>query len=277
MLVNSGPISSRETAPLLCVARRDAISPRRARHMGIDRLEKRRAKVTEVHLAEAARLRMLWDSRPGERMSQAEFGEAYGIGNQSAVYQFLSGRTPLSFKAALGFIAGLQAAGHNISLRDLSPRLQEHADKLVRQPPGIEGDEFVDVPRVLVALSAGTGTVPHLEEWGSSLKFRASFLRDVGTTPASACVVDVTGFSMEPTITNGAVLLVSRATTEPRHMQIFAMRIRGELFVKRLVRIHEDWVARSDNEDRAQYPDINLREAEDVEIIGRALWMGARL
>ncbi|XJC72772.1 hypothetical protein ACHFCA_17385 [Delftia tsuruhatensis] len=74
-----------------------------------------------VYTEEAARLRAIWDATPN-RMSQAEFGETYNIGGQSAVNNFLKGASPLSLKAALGFARGL-----GVSMRDFSPRLADQA------------------------------------------------------------------------------------------------------------------------------------------------------
>lgn len=68
-------------------------------------------------MAEATRLRALWE-KSNHGLSQQVFGEKYGIGNQSAVGQFLRGQTPLSMKAAVGFARGLQC-----NLTDISPRL----------------------------------------------------------------------------------------------------------------------------------------------------------
>lgn len=80
----------------------------------------RRAIVTPETKAESVRLRELWESR--SHPPQAEFGEAYDIGNQSAVSQFLRGQAPLSLKAAKGFAAGL-----NCRIEDFSPRLAQEA------------------------------------------------------------------------------------------------------------------------------------------------------
>lgn len=82
--------------------------------------ESRRAKVTPETKEEARKLRELWDSR--SHPSQAEFGEIYGIGNQSAVSQFLRGYAPLSLKAAYGFAQGLRCR-----IEDFSPRLASEA------------------------------------------------------------------------------------------------------------------------------------------------------
>lgn len=150
------------------------------------------------------------------------------------------------------------------------------ADQLLQPKLGADMDaEFVDVSRLSVSVSAGRGTVAHLEETVGSLKFMAAFLRSVGASRAHARIVDVSGHSMEPTIPDGAVLLINTAQREPRDRQIYALRIDGELYVKRLVRTGEAWIARSDNEDRSEYPDIPL--GSSVHLIGRAVWMGTKL
>lgn len=80
----------------------------------------RKAKVTDEHRHEATQLAALWDSRA--HPSQAEFGEQYEVGSQSAVGQFLRGDTPLSLKAAAGFAVGL-----GCKIADFSPRLAKQA------------------------------------------------------------------------------------------------------------------------------------------------------
>lgn len=84
----------------------------------------RRAKVTPETKEESARLAQLWATR--KHPSQAEFGEIYSIGNQSAVGQFLRGDVPLSLKAASGFAKGLSCR-----IDDFSPRLANEAATLV--------------------------------------------------------------------------------------------------------------------------------------------------
>jgi hypothetical protein len=92
----------------------------------------KKAKVTDEHRAEAARLRTLWGSTQHE--TQAVFGEKYGVGNQSAVGQFLRGEAPLSMKAALGFSNGL-----GVSIGVFSKRLAEEAELLGQAAGGAQG------------------------------------------------------------------------------------------------------------------------------------------
>lgn len=84
------------------------------------RVKIRRAVVTEDHKAESARLLAIWNSK--KHGSQAEFGELFQIGSQSAVAQFLSGKAPISLKAARGFAKGL-----GCKIGDFSPRLDQEA------------------------------------------------------------------------------------------------------------------------------------------------------
>jgi len=142
----------------------------------------------------------------------------------------------------------------------------------------VTSDDFAPVPVVNVKVSAGHGAVVYDEGKKSALSFKWSFLRDVGVSPKSAVVVTVRGHSMEPTIRDGAVLLVSTSAKNPIDREIYAIRVDGELYVKRLIRTAAGWFAASDNPDRTAYPDIPLADVEaESEIIGRALWMGVRL
>lgn len=235
----------------------------------------RRGKVTDVHREEARRLKAIWDATYTSRKatglhSQEAFGERFHIGNQAAVGFFLNGKTALSLKAARGFAEGL---GCNIS--DFSPRLAEEAAKNAEFAPAAE-DDFADVRRIDVKVSAGHGTVPHLEEELGSLKFRRDFLQAVGVSEANAVVMQVQGASMEPTIADGAVLLVNRANREPRANAIYVFHLEGNgLMVKRVVKSGERWLARSDNDDRQAFPDFPFDEG--ATLIGRAVWMGVKL
>lgn len=99
------------TAPLLCGFNSVADDPV---HMAPD---PRKAKITDENREESRRLKAIWDAA-SPRPSQAVFAEEFDIGGQSAVNNFLNGKSALSIKAARGFARGL---GCEIS--DFSPRL----------------------------------------------------------------------------------------------------------------------------------------------------------
>ena len=222
---------------------------------------------------EANDLSRIWKAAPkSKRGTQEEFGEKWGIGSQSAVGQYLRGDIPLNFKAAMAFASGLEC-----QISDFSPRLAGEIEGLARHAvEASTDDEFADVRRLDVKVAAGHGSVPYLEEELGALKFRRDFLRSIGVSEANAVVVTVTGASMEPTIAHGAVLLVNRANREPRANAIYVFHLQGNgLVVKRVVKSGGQWLARSDNDDREAFPDFAFDEG--ATLIGRAVWMGAKL
>jgi transcriptional regulator with XRE-family HTH domain len=61
------------------------------------------------------RLRKIYEERVPEGMTQEQFGAQYGIGNQSMVWQYLSGKVPLSLEAAGRFARALGCTIHDFS------------------------------------------------------------------------------------------------------------------------------------------------------------------
>lgn len=162
---------------------------------------------------------------------------------------------------------------------DFSPTLGAEIEALAQGMSATDDDQFAQIRRVDVAMSAGRGALVFEEPSRSALTFRRSFLQEVGVTPANAVIVTVKGHSMDPTLRDGAVLLVNTGAKTVANGQIYAFRRDGELFVKRLHKTSDGGLlAASDNPDREQYPNLTIGYNEnDFEIIGRALWMGAKL
>lgn len=84
----------------------------------------KRGIVTPENKAESERLLKLWTlHRPSDK-SQADFGEDFGIGSQSAVTNMLHGYMAISLKAAKGFAKGL-----GVEVKQFSPRLARAIDE----------------------------------------------------------------------------------------------------------------------------------------------------
>ena len=232
---------------------------------------KRKANITAIHVEEARLLRHLWKER--HTLSQEEFGQQYDIGTQGAVWQYLNHRTPLNPKAASAFAEHLRC-----DVAEFSMRVAAEIDALKRggASDGQQDEEFADVPHLSVKVGAGPGQENAIEEVIGSLKFRRQFLREVGVSPQHGAIINVRGASMEPDIHHGAVLLVNRANREPLAGRIYVFLHQGELIVKKAVKDSSGrWVARSMNDDRDSYPDFTF--ADGSLLIGRAVWMGAKL
>jgi hypothetical protein len=128
--MNSSATTPQSQQPHCFVKRNSSAKVSRRKKSG-DGLTKK-AKITDEHRAEAVRLKAIWDvDKP---CTQAEFGEQYEIGNQSAVGQFLRGESPLSMKAALGFSRGLGAP-----ISAFSTRLAREAEAMGQAAGGEAG------------------------------------------------------------------------------------------------------------------------------------------
>src|SRR5574341_811269 len=148
--------NSSDTAAVLQQRRCFALLSSAANTQGMGE-KHRKARVTAEHREEAAKLYALWKAT-NHGLTQAEFGERYAVGNQSAVGQFLRGDAPLSQKAAAGFAKGL-----GCSIAAFSPRIASELNerKAHEEKPG--DDEFALVQRADVKLSAGHGHIVYHE------------------------------------------------------------------------------------------------------------------
>ncbi|WP_423196765.1 XRE family transcriptional regulator [Cupriavidus sp. H19C3] len=146
--------------------------------------------------------------------------------------------------------------------------------------PDAGDTDFAMLPRLDVKASAGNGNLVFIETERGRLAFRRDFLRQEGVKEPDAVVIYADGNSMEPTIPDGAVLLVDLAKKEMVNNSIHVIRVEGEILVKRLRKeIGGGVLIVSDNPDKHRYPDISVPvdKEEYVTIIGKVFWMGARL
>lgn len=92
------------------------------------------------------------------------------------------------------------------------------------------------------------------------------------------CVIYAEGSSMEPTISDGDVLLIDGADRTARSGRVYAfVRPDGSVSVKRLIQqVAGDWIIRSDNQDKVRYPDETIKpdDLAHINIIGRSVWRG---
>ena len=135
---------------------------------------------------------------------------------------------------------------------------------------------FVSIPRYNVELSAGGGAINQNETELDRIPFTEDFLKDRLSRDSidGLVMVKAAGESMEPTITDGDLVMVD--TQDHQHKAgIFAFLLNGESFVKRLEWIHEGVTIISDH---PSYPPRSLGEDEafvgDFELIGRVRWVG---
>lgn len=138
---------------------------------------------------------------------------------------------------------------------------------------GVPMSEFVQVPILEASLSAGHGAASCAEDVIGNLAFRSDWLKREGVQPGSASLVRVKGDSMEPTLRDGAMVLVDHLRDDATRKDIYALRIGDDVLVKRLHRQGEVLFINSDNptyDSRA----VTGTALADVKVIGRVVWQG---
>ncbi len=138
-----------------------------------------------------------------------------------------------------------------------------------------DGD-FAMVDHYDMAASAGSGRLVVEERVKGQLAFRREWLRTIGVSPDRAALIQVVGDSMAPTINDGDTILIDTDDTSVRGENIYVGGHDNDLFVKHVKRLMGGLLLSSVN--RA-YPDITFsaEEAEGVQIIGRARWVGHQI
>lgn len=250
--------------------------------------------------AEAARLKAIWNSRP--HRTQAEFGDAYGLGNQSNVGHYLNGRSRLNFTAAAAFAKEL-----GCQIADFSPRLAAQLARispldipLLRTPgkPVDEGfdrapseeageppqettvsfDNELSIPQYetgsrisegnLVLEGKQPGTI---KSWRVDLEWLRMNVRHY-TSVQNLCIVTGFGPSMRPRFNPGDPLLMDKGITSMDVDGVYFFRVGDSGYIKQLQRIPSErgtiYRAKSYNPD---YEPFDITAKMDFQVFGKIL------
>lgn len=259
-----------------------------------------RTPLSAEQLADAKRLHDIYKQRAKESrqdpskpaLTQTEVGERCEWKSpQSTVSQYMTGKVALNLEAlvkladALDFepaqVSPTLAAGIRRAPQPLT-RATEAANSPL--PDGADQDEldgrYAYVPQYDAKAAAGLGSEnPHVEI-RSTLAFKREWLKVKGARPDQLIVIYAEGESMWPTINDGDVLLVDRSRIDPADGQVFVLAGSDGAIVKRLIQGPlGQWILRSDNDDKDEYPDrSHLRSnGNEHRIIGKVIWRGGDL
>ena len=140
-------------------------------------------------------------------------------------------------------------------------------------------DEFALVQQLDLSASCGPGRFTEHVVVKGGLAFKRSSLRDLGVQEANARIIYASGDSMEPSISNGRVVLVDTADTKAEDNRVYLIcDPDGCILLKRLIREyhpgsgHMRWIMRSDNPNKTHFPDKLLPDDDRTIIVGRAVW-----
>lgn len=216
----------------------------------------------------------------------------------SAVNMYLGGTNPLNAKFASvlsrlidepveRFSPRLAAELRSLAQASAKYDLHEASSALEAREKGNDAgntpseQDYALIPQYSAHGECGSGALNDHVEVNGGLAFKRDWLRRMGAKPQNLFVIYASGSSMEPYIFEGDVVLFDSADTQPRDRQVYAIRRPdNSISIKRLVQqITGNWLIRSDNPDKARYPDEEVSPASmhDVPIIGRVIWRGGAM
>ena len=132
------------------------------------------------------------------------------------------------------------------------------------------------VPVYDVAASAGNGTHVEGEEVICNMAFDRSFLKRMTDAQArDLAIIRVKGHSMEPTLLDDDHVLVDRTKANLSFDGLFVLRFDDALHVKRIGRSAKRGHVMVIS-DHPAYPDLDMPK-EDLDVIGRVLWVGRKV
>lgn len=182
----------------------------------------------------------------------------------------------LANAAKISYFAGVSidsfAADHT---RRPSPealsRLMSAVSNMEASRRGQPDVDMVTVPRYdEVRPSAGYGSLAINELTTTRIAFEPNWLAELGVRPESAVILPAQGDSMEPTIMNGAPMLVDTSKKEVRNGFIYVFDVAGDLMVKRIERLPDGTInLLSDNSERYPARTLDLESVARMTVIGR--------
>ena len=126
---------------------------------------------------------------------------------------------------------------------------------------------YTEVPLREATGSMGGGSTETGDRTLTYLSFRTEWIRSKGN-PEYMTVIRAFGDSMDPTITDGSVVLIDEGRRQFVKNKIYYLRYNGQMYIKRLVERDGHLAIASDNDPNV----LLVSDADDFEIIGRCIW-----
>ena len=131
------------------------------------------------------------------------------------------------------------------------------------------------IPFYDVEASAGHGAVPpEFQTAATSLSIPSTLLPPHNVAASDLCALQAKGDSMEPTLRNGALLIVDRSDQQIRE-GIYVVS-RGEVLLVKRIQLRENHTFRLKSDNQQYEPeDINPNDpSQNLRIFGRVIWSG---
>jgi phage repressor protein C with HTH and peptisase S24 domain len=137
--------------------------------------------------------------------------------------------------------------------------------------------DFIQVPRYEIAASAGGGTVVQSEQIVDFISFKEEWVRNsLGASAKDLALISVKGDSMEPTLSDGDLVLVDISSRTIEANAIYVLQFWGSLMVKRIQRKVDGTVVIKSDNHIYETETITGELLTQLNIIGRVVWYGKR-
>ncbi|MBB6123328.1 S24 family peptidase [Sphingobium subterraneum] len=214
-----------------------------------------------------------------ERLISAK-GDSYGaiskmIGrNPAYIQQFIKRGTPRKLDEADRHILARYFGVDEASLME-GFKEKSYNNPVKRPPP----TALAVVQRLSIGASAGGGALNVDEHSSGAIAFDPKWLRSFGVSADNLSIIQVSGESMAPTLTDGDDIMVNRADgTDRLRDGIYVLRLDGALMVKRVaVMPRQKGRALSISSDNPHYPNWPDIDPALIDIVGRVVWAGRRM
>lgn len=204
-------------------------------------------------------------------LSSAELAKRSGV-KTSFLYDVISGKSSNPSTVKLARVADVLGVNLSYLVGSTSSPQPEMSGRT------ISGDDYVIVPRILVDVTAGGGTIVSQEFEQERYFFRRSWIKDhLGTQPSDLRLLFVRGDSMEPTLNHNDIILVDTTKKTASPPGVFVLFDGFGLVAKRMEVVGEQDSNRlriiSDNPQYTTYE----RSIEETFVIGRVVWFAREM
>lgn len=209
--------------------------------------------------------------------SEGELSRRSGV-TQPTIHRIISGESNSPRQKNVEQIAKALGVTAEFLWKGVSSTLTGSETPYPRTPS--EAD-FVLIPQLSVVGECGDGHLNGHIEIEGGLAFRRDWLTKLSVKPEHCRALYAEGASMEPYIFEDDIVLVDTSDRLPKDRTPYAIRrADGGISFKRLIRqLSGTWLLRSDNPDKAMYPDeeVSATAMHDIPIIGRIVWRGGQM
>lgn len=140
---------------------------------------------------------------------------------------------------------------------------------------GLDVEEFATIRLHNIQLSAGVARQSWDDGPATAIAFPKAWLRQQNISPSAASLVWISGDSMEPTLSSGAVVMINHNRRDPTGRRIYAFRQGDDLRVKRLEILGGTQMLITSDNPAHQTELVSERDMGDFEVIGEVVWCGA--